>query len=88
MNNEIIASIDIGTTKIAVIIAEKNNNSLNILGFGEEESKGLDKGVVVNIKSTVDSLKNALDMAEKQAEHEIDSAYIGLTGENIKGINC
>jgi len=88
MNNEIITSIDIGTTKIAVIIAEKNNNSLNILGFGEEESKGLDKGVVVNIKSTVNSLKIALDMAEEQAEHEIDTAYIGLTGENIKGINC
>ena len=88
MNNDIITSIDIGTTKIAVIIAENNNNSLNILGFGEEESKGLDKGVVVNIKSTVNSLKNALDIAEKQAEHEIDSAYIGLTGENIKGINC
>ena len=88
MNNEIITSIDIGTTKIAVIIAENKNNSLNILGFGEEESKGLDKGVVVNIKSTVNSLKNALDMAEKEAEHEIDSAYIGLTGENIKGINC
>jgi len=88
MNNEIITSIDIGTTKIAVIIAEKNNNSLNILGFGEDKSKGLDKGVVVNIKSTVESLKNALDMAEKQADYEIDSAYIGLTGENIKGINC
>ena len=68
MNNQITTSIDIGTTKIAVIIAEKNNNSLNILGFGEEESKGLDKGVVVNIKRTVESLKNALDMAEKQAE--------------------
>ena len=88
MDNEIITSIDIGTTKIAVIIAEKNNNSLNILGFGEEKSKGLDKGVVVNIKSTVSSLKNALDVAEKQADLEIDSAYIGLTGENIKGINC
>ena len=88
MNNQIITSIDVGTTKIAVIIAEKNNNSLNILGFGEEESRGLDKGVVVNIKRTVASLKNALDMAEKQAEYEIDTAYIGLTGENIKGINC
>ena len=72
MDNEIITSIDIGTTKIAVIIAEKNNNSLNILGFGEEKSKGLDKGVVVNIKSTVSSLKNALYMAEKQADLEID----------------
>ena len=88
MNNNITTSIDIGTTKIAVIIAEKNNNSINILGFGEKESRGLDKGVVVNIKSTVESLKSALDMAEKEAEHEIDSAYIGLTGENIKGINC
>ena len=87
-DKNIITSIDIGTTKIAVIIAEKNNNSLNILGFGEEKSIGLDKGVVVNIKNTVKSLKRAIKLAEEQAEHEIDSAYIGLTGENIKGINC
>ena len=86
--NNIIASIDVGTTKIAVIIAEKKNNSLSILGFGEEESFGLDKGVVVNIKRTVKSLKKAISMAEEQAEQEIDSVYVGITGENIKGINC
>ena len=71
--NQIITSIDVGTTKIAVIIAEKKNNSLNILGFGEEESHGLDKGIVVNIKNTVKSLKKAIAIAEEQAEHEIDS---------------
>ena len=86
--DNIITAIDIGTTKIAVIIAEKNNNSLNILGFGESNSKGLDKGIVVNIKDTVKSLNNAMEQAEKQAQIEIESAFVGLTGENIKGINC
>ena len=86
--NKIITSIDVGTTKIAVVIAEKKNNSLNILGVGEEESNGLDKGIVVNIKNTVKSIKKALSLAEEQADHEIESVYVGLTGENIKGINC
>ena len=86
--NKIITGIDVGTTKIAVVIAEKKNNSLNILGFGEEESHGLDKGIVVNIKNTVKSIKKALSLAEEQADHEIESVYVGLTGENIKGINC
>ena len=86
--NKIITSIDVGTTKIAVIIAEKKNNSLNILGFGEEESHGLDKGIVVNIKNTVKSMKSALNQAEEQADYETESVYVGLTGENIKGINC
>ena len=86
--NKIITSIDVGTTKIAVIIAEKKNNSVNILGFGEQESHGLDKGIVVNIKNTVKSMKNALVQAEEQADYETESVYVGLTGENIKGINC
>ena len=86
--NKIITSIDVGTTKIAVVIAEKKNNSLNILGFGEEESHGLDKGIVVNIKNTVKSMKSALNQAEEQADYETESVYVGLTGENIKGINC
>ena len=86
--NKIITSIDVGTTKIAVVIAEKKNNSLNILGFGEEESHGLDKGIVVNIKNTVKSMKSALKQAEEQADYETESVYVGLTGENIKGINC
>ena len=61
INNEnIITGIDVGTTKIAVIIAEKNNNAINILGFGESKSIGLEQGVVVNINDTVKSLNVAI----------------------------
>ena len=86
--NNIITGIDVGTTKIAVIIAEKKDKIINILGFGESISNGLEKGVVTNIKNTAAALDEAIKIAEKQAEIEIDSAYIGLTGENIRGINC
>ena len=57
MDNEIITSIDIGTTKIAVIIAEKNNNSLNILGFGEEKSKGLGDTIEKITASDIEKIK-------------------------------
>ena len=88
MKNKIITGIDIGTTKIAIIIAEVQNDTVNILGFGESESNGLRKGIVVDINSTVASLEKALEIAEKQAGFEVESAYVGLTGGHIKAINC
>ena len=87
-NTKIITGIDIGTTKIAVIIAEKNEGVINIVGFGKSSSSGLSKGVVVDIDKTIRSIGNAIKEAEKQAGYEVESAYVGLTGEHIKGINC
>ncbi len=84
----LITGIDIGTTKIAVIIAEFKNNSIHILGFGESVSNGLKRGIVVDISKTSDAIEEALNKAEKQAEVEIESAWIGITGEHVKGINC
>ena len=84
----LITGIDIGTTKIAVIIAEFKNDSINILGFGESISNGLKRGVVVDIAKTSDAIEEALSKAEEQAEVEIESAWIGITGEHVKGINC
>ena len=77
---EIISGIDIGTTKIAVVIAEFDNtdNKINILGVGEAPSNGLKKGIVVNMNQTVDALIQALTMAEQQADIEVNSAF-GLT---------
>ena len=86
---QIISGIDIGTTKIAVVIAQwdKIENKIDILGVGEAPSNGLKKGIVVNMNQTVDSLTNALLMAERQADIEVDSAFVGITGDHIRGIN-
>ena len=86
---QIISGIDIGTTKIAVVIAEwdKAENKIDILGVGEASSKGLKKGIVVNMNQTVDSLTQALSIAERQADIEVDSAFVGITGDHIRGIN-
>jgi len=86
--NIIITGIDIGTTKIAVIIGEKKDGAINIIGFGKTSSSGLSKGVVVDIDKTISSISKAIKQAEIQAGIEIETAYIGLTGEHIKGINC
>ena len=89
MNNDnIIVGIDIGTTKIAVIIAEKTDNAINILGYGNSNSKGLNKGIVVDVEDTSKSIENAIQKAENKSKIDIDSAFVGITGENIKGINC
>ena len=88
-NKKIITGIDIGTTKIAVIIAETDeDNEVNIIGFGYSESKGLKRGIVENIDQTASSINKALKQAEEQADIEVESAYVGITGEHVKGINC
>jgi len=88
-NKQIITGIDIGTTKIAVVIAEcsEENNQIRILGVGETPSKGLKKGIVVNMDQTVQSLTTALTEAENQADIEVDQAFVGITGDHIRGIN-
>jgi len=88
-DKKIISGIDIGTTKIAVVIAEWNkiNNKISILGVGESPSHGLKKGIVVNMNQTVKSINEALSLAEKQADIEVNSAFVGITGDHIKGIN-
>ena len=88
-NKQIISGIDIGTTKIAVVIAEwlKDEKTINILGVGESPSHGLKKGIVVNMNQTVESLTSALSEAERQADIEVDSAFVGITGDHIRGIN-
>ena len=87
-NQKIITGIDVGTTKIAVIIAEICNETINILGFGESKSEGLRRGIVVDIDKTSNAIEEAINKAESQAELEINSAFIGITGEHVKGINC
>lgn len=85
---DMIVGLDIGTTKICCIIGEKSENGrLDIIGLGSHPSKGLRKGVVVNIESTVESIKNAVEEAELMAGTEIESVYVGIAGGHIQGFN-
>ncbi len=86
---QILVGLDIGTTKICAIVAEvAEGGALNIIGVGSSPSRGLRKGVVVNIESTVESIKKAVDDAELMAGVEIHSVYTGIAGGHIAGENC
>lgn len=83
-----VAAIDIGTTKIFVLIATTDvNGNLDIIGIGQHPSFGLKKGVVVNIAMTVDSIKKAVKQAEEMAGIKIESACVGISGSHIKSFN-
>ncbi len=84
---QIIVGMDIGTTKICCIVAEASPESAEIIGLGTHPSRGLRKGVVVNIEATVESIKNAVEEAELMAGLEIESVYVGIAGGHIKGLN-
>jgi cell division protein FtsA len=85
---EIIVGLDIGTTKVCAIVGEVDSNGgIDIIGFGEHPSRGLRKGVVVNIESTVASIKRAIELAENMGACEINTVYTGIAGGHIKGIN-
>jgi cell division protein FtsA len=84
---ELIVGLDIGTTKICVIVAERTVNGIDIVGIGTHPSRGLRKGVVVDIDATVDSIKHAVEEAELMADCEITSVYAGIAGSHIRGFN-
>lgn len=85
--DNIVVGLDIGTTKICAIVGEVTDEGISIVGIGSHPSKGLRKGVVINIESTVSSIKKAVEEAELMAGCEITSVYAGIAGGHIKGIN-
>jgi cell division protein FtsA len=85
---ETIVGLDIGTTKIAVIVAQRSaGDRVDITGIGTHPSKGLRKGVVINIEATVDSIRKAVEEAELMAGCKISTVFAGIAGSHIKGIN-
>lgn len=86
-DNEIIAGLDLGTTKVCAIVAEVTDDGLDIIGIGSVPSKGLRKGVVVNIESTVQAIKAAVEQAETMAGVEINTVYAGIAGSHVRGMN-
>jgi len=87
-DNQIIVGLDIGTSKIACIVAEAApDGRLDIVGIGTHPSNGLRRGVVVNIESTVESIRLAIEEAELMADLDIKKVYVGIAGSHIRGYN-
>ena len=83
----LIVGLDIGTTKVCAVIGEVTEDGIDIIGIGSHPSRGLRKGVVINIESTMESIKKAVSEAELIAGCDITSVYAGIAGGHIKGIN-
>jgi len=85
---DIVVGLDIGTSKIAAIIAEVDENDLiEILGVGLAPSKGLRKGMIVNLESTTNAIKKAIENAQMVAGIEVKSVFAGIAGEHVRGFN-
>ena len=85
--DNLVVGLDIGTTKVCAIVGEVTHDGIDIIGIGSHPSRGLRKGVVVNIEATVESIKKAIEEAELMAGCDITSVYAGISGGHIKGIN-
>ncbi|MBP6313446.1 MAG: cell division protein FtsA [Flavobacteriales bacterium] len=86
-NLEIVAGLDIGTTKIACIVGRKNEQGkIEILGMGKAKSDGVSRGVVANIQKTVESITAAVKMAEDSAGVEITTVNVGIAGQHIRSM--
>jgi len=87
-NRNLVVGLDIGTSKVAALVAELGPDGvLEVLGMGSHESKGLKKGVVVNIEATVAGIQRALEEAELMADCKIASAFTGIAGSHIRSFN-
>ena len=84
----LVVALDIGTSKVACLVAElAADGRLEVLGMGSHESRGLKKGVVVNIEATVAAIQRALEEAELMADCKIASAFVGIAGSHIRSFN-
>jgi cell division protein FtsA len=83
-----LVGLDVGTSKVAALVGEMvGEQNLDVVGLGVAESRGIRRGVVVNLEAAVDSIKKAIEEAELMAGVEIDSVYLGLSGPHVKGFN-
>ncbi|MBK7471844.1 MAG: cell division protein FtsA [Burkholderiales bacterium] len=87
-NKNLIVGLDIGTSKIVAIVSEVTpEGALNVIGLGTQPSRGLKKGVVVNIEATMASIQRVLEEAELMADCKIGGVYTGIAGSHIRGFN-
>lgn len=85
--SSLIVGLDIGTSKVCAVVGEVTERGLEVIGVGSHPSQGLRKGVVINIESTVNSIKRAVEEAELMAGCEINSVFAGIAGGHVKGFN-
>ena len=87
-DQNLIVGLDIGTSKIVAIVAElQPEGTLKVIGLGQHVSRGLKKGVVINIDSTMQAIQRALEEAELMADCKINNVYTGIAGSHIKSLN-
>ena len=85
---DLLVGLDIGTSKVVAVVAElRPDGSYEVIGMGQSESKGLKKGVVVNIEATVQSIQKALEEAELMADCKIGEVFTGIAGSHIRSFN-
>ena len=83
-----IVGLDVGTSKVCCVVGEcLDDGSVDVVGLGVAESRGIKRGVVVNLEAAVDSIKKAIEEAELMAGIEIDSVHLSLSGPHVKGFN-
>ena len=87
-DKQIIVGLDIGTSKVVAIVGElQDDGQIEVIGFGMHPSRGLKKGVVVNIESTVTSIQRAIEEAELMAGCDISQVYAGIAGSHVRSLN-
>ena len=86
-DKNLVVGLDIGTSKVACIVAESSGGELEIIGLGSAPSRGMKKGMVVNIESTTDSIRRAVEEAELMAGCRIQSVHCGISGAHVRSLN-
>src|SRR6185437_4494866 len=87
-DRDVIVGLDIGTSKVLALVGEITpEGAIEIIGMGSQPSRGLKKGVVVNIESTVQSIQRAVEEAELMADCEINAVYAGIAGSHVRSLN-
>jgi len=87
-NKDLVVGLDIGTSKIVALVAEINQEGrLNVIGMGSQDSRGLKKGVVVNIEETVHTISRVVQEVELMADCKVKDVYTGIAGSHIKSFN-
>ena len=87
-DKDVIVGLDIGTSKVLALVGELTpEDTIEVIGMGSQPSRGLKKGVVVNIESTVQSIQRAIEEAELMADCEINSVYAGIAGSHVRSLN-
>jgi cell division protein FtsA len=87
-DKNVIVGLDIGTSKVLALVGEiTSEGAIEVIGMGSQPSRGLKKGVVVNIESTVQSIQRAVEEAELMADCEINSVYAGIAGSHVRSLN-